>query len=157
MTTKLTTAIKTALIGSALLACSQTAFADEIPPDERQPLFGALHVHTNYSLDSFVGFNPNGPREAYHFARGGEVNLFASASSQLRIPLDFAAVTDHAEYMGTRAICTDPPKSKADYYEYNSKSCVAIRNKSQDSEIAECNFLGEQASHDDRCVLTVSM
>ena len=162
MTTKLKTAIGTALIGSALLAGSQTAFAgDEIPQHERQPLFGDLHVHTNFSLDSFFGFNPNGPREAYHFAKGGEVNLFASASSKLKVPLDFAAVTDHAEYMGRRAICTDPPskgkayppKSKADYT-YYSDNCVAIRNKNQDSQQAECNFAGPKADGcDDGCVL----
>ncbi len=141
MTNNLTlkTAIRTALMGSVLVAGSQTAFGDGIPPHERQPLFGDLHVHTNYSLDSYFGFNPNGPREAYHFARGGEVNLFASASPKLKVPLDFAAVTDHAEHLGKRAICTDP-KLKA----YNSDSCVAIRNESQSREQAECNFLGPQ-------------
>jgi hypothetical protein len=80
----------------------------------RAPFFGDVHVHTANSFDATLFDNPNGPREAYRFAMGepiglppldeaGEPTRFVT----LRRPLDFAAVTDHAEMLGETALCTD--------------------------------------------------
>ena len=79
----------------------------------RAPYFGDVHVHTSHSFDAFLFDNRNGPREAYRFAMGepiglppldemGEPTRFVS----LRRPLDFAAVTDHAEMLGETELCT---------------------------------------------------
>ena len=61
--------------------------------------FGELHLHTSYSLDAFIGGNRNTPEEAYRFARGEPMNINGKPH-QLKRPLDFAAVTDHAEFIG---------------------------------------------------------
>jgi hypothetical protein len=76
----------------------------------RRPFFGDLHVHTSFSWDAHIfGNTQNAPRDAYEFARGAAKEVpFAGGtrSVQLRRPLDFAAVTDHAEYFGETRICT---------------------------------------------------
>jgi len=41
----------------------------------RQPFFGELHLHTQYSLDAASLDTRNTPRDAYRFARGEKVGL----------------------------------------------------------------------------------
>lgn len=76
--------------------------------------FGDLHVHTRDSFDAYFFNSINGPREAYRFAKGQPAGLPAGDTDpdtqlrtvQLDRPLDFTAVTDHAEYLGDfRTIC----------------------------------------------------
>jgi hypothetical protein len=78
----------------------------------RSPFFGDLHVHTSFSQDASTQGTRNGPREAYQFARGEPLGIQpydeegrAQRSLQLARPLDFAAVTDHAELLGEVEIC----------------------------------------------------
>jgi hypothetical protein len=61
--------------------------------------FGEQHLHTAYSLDAYIGGARLTPSDAYRFAKGEEVQV---DGTKLRIsaPLDWAAVTDHAEYIG---------------------------------------------------------
>jgi hypothetical protein len=81
----------------------------------RNPYFGDTHVHTAFSFDaSALGVRAQ-PRDAYRFARGEplDVRPYDDAGrglrrARLRRPLDFAAVTDHAELLGERHICQAP-------------------------------------------------
>ena len=93
----------------------------------RQPLFGDLHVHSSWSLDSYVNFNPVDPAQSYRFARGEEVTIAGGRRLQLDSPLDFAAVTDHAEYLGELFLCLD---EEAD--QYDLPLCRDIRNEKQE-------------------------
>ena len=61
--------------------------------------FGETHMHTAYSLDAFIGGTRQTPSDAYRAARGEKV-IVDGKPHQIRRPLDFAAVTDHAEYIG---------------------------------------------------------
>jgi hypothetical protein len=92
----------------------------------RNVYFGDLHVHTSYSFDAYINDVEVDPFEAYEFARGEPVEL-PDADGGLRTatidrPLDFAAVTDHGEYLGEVAACKDP-----DSPAYDSEVCIGLR------------------------------
>ena len=81
----------------------------------RRPLFGDLHAHTARSQDASTQDTRTSPRDAYRFARGEALGIqpFDDAGQALRRvqldrPLDFAAVTDHAEQLGEVHICNTP-------------------------------------------------
>ncbi len=65
----------------------------------RNLFFGDLHVHTTLSFDAYIGGNRATPADAYRFAKGKEIEIFEK-KVKINRPLDFAAVTDHAEFLG---------------------------------------------------------
>ncbi|MEA3411150.1 MAG: DUF3604 domain-containing protein [Pseudomonadota bacterium] len=65
----------------------------------RNAYFGETHMHTAYSLDAYIGGTRLTPSDAYRYARGETVTVDGKPHTHKR-PLDFAAVTDHAEYLG---------------------------------------------------------
>ena len=67
----------------------------------RRALFGDLHVHTAVSMDAWLEGTLATPDDAYRFAKGEPViHPYHRARVQLETPLDFLAVTDHAELLG---------------------------------------------------------
>ena len=89
--------------------------------------FGELHLHSSFSMDAnlFASMAENGPRTAYRFALGEEVQLPGSALRQrLKVPLDFAAVTDHSEGFGLMEQCNNPQSQT-----YRSITCYSLRFK----------------------------
>ena len=70
---------------------------------DRNAYFGDLHVHTRYSHDAFLFGTREDPDAAYAFAKGYAITHPGGWDLQLDRPLDFLAVTDHAEYLGHRA------------------------------------------------------
>ena len=83
----------------------------------RNAYFGDLHVHTNYSFDAFAFGTVASPYDAYRFARGESIKHPAGFDVQLRAPLDFYAVTDHAMFLGAvkEAANTNTEFSKYDH------------------------------------------
>ena len=65
----------------------------------KEAYFGEQHLHTAYSLDAYIGGARLTPSDAYRFAKGEEVEV-GGRKVRLHAPLDWAAVTDHAEYLG---------------------------------------------------------
>ena len=61
--------------------------------------FGDMHVHTAYSFDAYIGGTTGTPDQAYQFAQGTAIPVLGE-SVKIKRPLDFAAVTDHSEYLG---------------------------------------------------------
>jgi hypothetical protein len=82
---------------------------------EQQLLFGDLHVHTAFSLDAYAFGTLATPRDAYAFARGQPLRLDNGEIVSLDRPLDFMAVTDHAETWEITWNCTDPAYADAPY------------------------------------------
>lgn len=103
--------------------------------DDHNPLrnvyFGDVHVHTSYSFDAYINDVEVDPFDAYDFARGQPVELPDADGGVHTIsidrPLDFAAVTDHGEYLGEVAACKDP-ESPA----YDSEVCIGLREGNPD-------------------------
>ena len=70
-------------------------------PNKTNVYWGDLHVHSNYSPDSFAFGNSRlSPENALKFARGIRVTASNGMAVQLRRPLDFLLVADHAEFIG---------------------------------------------------------
>jgi len=87
---------------------SETSRAGENNP-LRNAYFGDLHVHTRFSMDAFVFDTRATPDDAYRYARGGTIDHPSGHTIRLRGgPLDFQAVTDHAEFLGILPAMADP-------------------------------------------------
>lgn len=96
---------------------------------ERRVLFGDLHVHTTYSFDAHMWEVRARPEDAYRFARGQPLDLppFDAEGRGIKTvridrPLDFAAVTDHSEFLGEVETCTVPESPG-----YDSATCATFR------------------------------
>jgi Protein of unknown function (DUF3604) len=123
---------------------NREACADYQP--ERKPLFGELHVHTAYSFDAAAVRTNTSPEDAYRFAQGKPISFFpldenGKPAGEITIdrPLDFVAVTDHAEMLGENALCKEP-----DSPAYNGAFCI----KNRESEFLGAAMLATSFSTD---------
>src|ERR1700731_2821542 len=93
----------------------------QIRPPQRRAFFGELHLHTALSLDAWSYGTKLLPDDAYRFGRGETVMVPAvqvaaeqgmsargSVPARRAWPLDFMAVTDHSENLGTMLPLEDP-------------------------------------------------
>ena len=109
ITTRSTSVLATTLL---LASCAQTvppaatraeenATEASAPNPLRNVYFGDLHLHTRNSFDAYI-FNVRAtPEDAYAYAKGRAIKHAMGFDLQLTTgPLDFLAVTDHAEYLG---------------------------------------------------------
>ncbi|HEV7731157.1 MAG TPA: DUF3604 domain-containing protein [Candidatus Binatia bacterium] len=137
---KLTVA-KATLRGSAMArritavhATIDAPYAEELPTcAQANPLrnayFGDLHVHTTLSFDAQAFDVRTTPEQAYAFAQGDPVQLppldvmgNGTQTVQIDRPLDFAAVTDHSEFLGEVELCVTPGSPT-----YDSFNCQEYR------------------------------
>ncbi|MDJ0868421.1 MAG: DUF3604 domain-containing protein [Myxococcota bacterium] len=96
----------------------------------RNPYFGDLHVHTGFSFDAVLLGVSTEPSDAYDFAKGDPIELAPTGpagsglprTTQLERPLDFTAVSDHAEFFGEFNLCTVPGDPA-----FDSPFCVNYR------------------------------
>ena len=94
---------------SLWLGCTVANAADEAATDKnitdprtRSSVFwGDTHLHTRNSADAYSLGNRNLTQaDAYRFARGAPLTAHTGEVVQLRRPMDFLVVADHAEYLG---------------------------------------------------------
>lgn len=72
---------------------------------DNQLLWGDLHVHTSYSLDANVYGTLATPEDAYRFAKGEPLKRSDGSVVRLERPLDFVAITEHAEWLDFTSLC----------------------------------------------------
>ena len=105
---------------------------DRVPCREqyetKKAMFGDLHIHTALSSDAFPDGTRTFPADVYRFAKGAAIELpmpggKSERTLELDRPLDFAAVTDHAETFGEGYICRTP----GEFPGYDDKSCQIFR------------------------------
>lgn len=78
-------------------------------PAPRTLLFGDLHVHSSWSLDAYASGVIAEPLDAWRYARGEAIRHWNGEEIRLAgPPLDFMALTDHAEYLGVPQAAGDP-------------------------------------------------
>ena len=97
---------------------------------DRQPFFGDLHVHTSFSFDSYLSSQRNDPGAAYRYAMGepivvSDADANQTTTAQIQRPLDFTAVTDHAEFLGPINLCTQD-SSRLSYW---FPACIGTRSQ----------------------------
>jgi hypothetical protein len=69
--------------------------------------WGELHVHTEASFDAKLFGTTLTVEDAYRFAKGEKLRSPGGEWMQLSRPLDFVAITDHAESFGMATRCGD--------------------------------------------------
>lgn len=82
--------------------------------ETKNAYFGDLHIHSSWSFDAFVSNVRTSPDDAYRFGKGEAIPHVSGKDIQLKRPLDFMAVSDHAEYMGAliQMLDSEHPMSK---------------------------------------------
>ena len=112
----------------------------------RNAYFGDLHIHTALSLDAYQQDVKTMPNHAYDFAQGKEIPFHATVA-RLERPLDFAAVTDHSEWLGDLGRCTSTNDPMHD-----TEICGFVRLGSGAAfQVLQSNFeADEQGTHAQR-------
>lgn len=89
----------------ALLSGTSPVISEEAP--DRNAYFGELHIHSGWSYDSYFLQVRSTPDDAYRFNTGHAIKHFGQNLVRSRAPLDFMALTDHAEYLHFGQFLTD--------------------------------------------------
>lgn len=107
-------------------------FVHRAYPD--QVLFGDLHFHTEISFDAgLIGTSLN-MHDAFRVARGEKILSNTGQPIQLIRPLDFLAITEHAEMLGlATAMRTADPRLLADDW---GRRTYELFNSGQDGRMA---------------------
>ena len=85
----------------------QPALAQKVPNPQGNLYWGELHVHTAESFDARLFGTTLTIEDAYRFAKGEPLENVSGEVMQLTRPLDFVAITDHAEGFGTVTHCDE--------------------------------------------------
>ena len=111
-----------ALTATVALAVGAAPHAEEQARLKQAPLnqgplnvyFGDLHLHTVYSNDAYALGAQRTPDGSYRYAKGEPADAADGRTVRIDTPLDFLAVTDHAEFIGAMRALGTPGGEFAD-------------------------------------------
>lgn len=142
-------------------AQNETAFHQPAPLPATHPhaspqknvYFGDLHGHSNLSFDAYLFGNRLTVEQSYEFSKGKPFETAAGETMQLTRPLDFAAMTDHAEGFGLHEGCdlkdlTTEAKKLCDRFDTpNASFFLELRNEGEKRppESALEDLIGDKA------------
>jgi hypothetical protein len=102
------------------------------PNPDKNAYFGDLHVHTSNSFDAYTFGTIASPSDAYRFAQGEAIPHPTGYEIQLKKPLDFYAVTDHAFFMG---IIKEAADTSSEFSKYDFSEPIHDLNKTVSKSI----------------------
>ncbi len=105
------------------------------PNPDNNVYFGAVHVHTSWSFDALTNGSKTTPMDAYAWAQGKPITGSGGPDMQIKTPLDFYMVSDHAEYMGVFNQMSNPDSPI-------SKTKIAKGVNSPDANVRLQTFAG---------------
>ncbi len=91
--------------------------------------WGDTHLHTSASADAYSMGASLSRDEAFRFARGLPVTSNTGKPVRLSRPLDFLAVTDHAEYLGVHARLAEGDEKLFDGWKLGERWARLINEK----------------------------
>ena len=103
-----------------------------LPNPNKNAYFGDLHVHTSNSFDAYTFGTIASPSDAYRFAQGEAIPHPTGYEIQLKKPLDFYAVTDHAFFMG---IIKEAADTSSEFSKYDFSEPIHDLNKTVSNSI----------------------
>ena len=103
-----------------------------LPNPDKNAYFGDLHVHTSNSFDAYTFGTITSPSDAYRFAQGEAIPHPTGYEIQLKKPLDFYAVTDHAVFLG---IIKEAADTSSEFSKYDFTKPVHNLNKNVSNSI----------------------
>jgi len=125
-------------------AISEKGAAIEVNPN-KNAYFGDTHVHTNLSFDAYLMGTRRTPDEAYEFAKGAAIEHASGFKMQMKKPLDFLAVADHAFYLG---MMRELNRGEGPYADHNLRDAVGNANSVEGSSAAFQAVLGHLRDRD---------
>jgi len=100
--------------------------------ETKNAYFGNLHIHTSWSFDGFTNGSVTEPDDAYRWAQGEAIPGGGDGTPlKIKVPLDWYAVSDHAEWMGMFKMMADPntPIGKLDFAKRVTSDDTAVSFK----------------------------
>lgn len=113
----------------------------------KKPMFGDLHVHGGESFDAWSYYTKATPKDIYDFAQGKPMEIppfdknGKGRKVQLTRPLDFTALTEHAEFLGEVNLCRTEGSPA-----YKTEACSRYRKRDSNSVI----LFGVQLTKEDK-------
>jgi len=105
----------------------------------RNAYFGDTHIHTILSFDAYLMGTRRTPDDAYEFAKGAAIEHASGFMMQMKKPLDFLAVSDHAFYLG---MMREVAEGRGDYEDHALTPAIRGATSAQGSGAAFQAVLG---------------
>jgi len=109
-----------------------------VNPD-KNAYFGDTHIHTVLSFDAYLFGTRRTPDDAYEFAKGAAIEHASGFKMQMKKPLDFLAVSDHAFYLGMMRTLA---QGEGEYAQHPLSEAVAGAVSAEGAQAAFAQVLG---------------